>query len=128
MRFNDARDFNSQSSSHFALTGNSFGAHPLSGIVRCGSTVEGKLPMSRFRVVYSRGSFGFVTLCDTRDQALTKADALYRTLGVWHVHVEDVAGNRIASAYDLQFGRPDARLPREFPAGRLGGDAGGICQ
>ena len=57
--------------------------------------------MSRFRVVYSRGSFGFVSLCDTHDAAIAEARALYGISGVWHVHVEDAAGTKVACDYDL---------------------------
>lgn len=58
--------------------------------------------MSRFRVVYSRGSFGFVSLCDTRHAAMAEARALCGTLGVWHVHVEDADGTKIACDYELR--------------------------
>ena len=84
--------------------------------------------MSRYRVVYSRGSFGFVTLCDTHDQALAKAQALHRTIGVWHVHVEDMEGNRVASSFDLQFGRSDMPPLRHFHPNSAPGDTGGICR
>jgi hypothetical protein len=69
--------------------------------------------MSRFRVVYSRGSFGFVSLCDTHEAAMAEARALQRMPGVWHVHIEDVHGMRIAGDFDLRVG--DGRDGR-FPA------------
>jgi hypothetical protein len=50
--------------------------------------------MASFRVVYSRGSFAFAIACDTREQALTRALAISREAGVWHVHVEDGHGTR----------------------------------
>ena len=83
--------------------------------------------MSRYRVVYSRGSFGFVTLCDTHDQALAKARSLHRTVGVWHVHVEDVHGNRIASAHELIVGHPAAVPSSHMRPRGLPEDTGGLC-
>lgn len=50
--------------------------------------------MSRFRVIYSRGSFAFAITCETREQALARAIAISRQAGVWHVHVEDGGGTR----------------------------------
>ena len=83
--------------------------------------------MSRYRVVYSRGSFGFVTLCDTCEHAMAKANALHRTSGVWHVHVEDAHGNRIASAYELLLGRPVGVPPSHVRGGGLPGEIGKVC-
>lgn len=57
--------------------------------------------MSRYRVVYSRGSFGFMSLFETHEQALAEAHTLQRTIGVWHIHVEDAQGTKIIGPYDL---------------------------
>ncbi len=67
--------------------------------------------MNRFRVVYSRGSFGFVSLCDTHEAALAQARALYGISGVWHVHVEDAEGMKIACDYELCAGRESGLFP-----------------
>jgi hypothetical protein len=58
--------------------------------------------MSRFRIVYSRGSFGFVALCDTREKAVAEAQMLQGITGVWHVHIEDAHGRPVACDHDLR--------------------------
>jgi hypothetical protein len=60
--------------------------------------------MSRYRIVYSRGSFGLVTLCDSREKAVAEAHTLYRMSGVWHVHIEDTHGRCVACDHDLRAG------------------------
>src|SRR5690242_16286796 len=94
--------------SHNLLTGCAGGVHPLRNSARSGRvglciahSVEGNIAMSGFRVVYSRGSFGFVSLCDTHEAAIAEARALYGISGVWHVHVEDAEGMKIACDYEL---------------------------
>lgn len=51
--------------------------------------------MTGFRVVYSRGSFGFTIACATLEQALTRAISVSREAGVWHVQVEDQNGRPV---------------------------------
>jgi hypothetical protein len=64
--------------------------------------------MSRFHIVYSRGSFGFITVCDTQEHALAEARALRARSGVWHVHIEDAQGSLVVGDFDLRAGRRSA--------------------
>lgn len=52
--------------------------------------------MKGFRVVYSQGSFALSLDFETQEQAMLRAQSLHNKAGVWHVHVEDAVGNRLA--------------------------------
>jgi len=79
-----------------SLTAQYRAAQP-NGRIRVSSFSAGVSPnMKGFRVVYSQGSFALSLDFETQEQAMLRAQSLHNKAGVWHVHVEDAWGNRLA--------------------------------
>ena len=70
-----------------------------------------------YRIVYCQGSFALAAACDSREQAITRAQSLCAKAGVWHVQVEDSDGRPVVRSFELQAppGRRAMRSAPEYP-------------